>query len=325
MTTESRGLRRAEFAVAAFGVTAFLLALLFVVDGLRFHNALLLHALSDVPHLQFHHGRELLLMALILFDSFALLHGGRSLWRGVAAHRRVAAALPVVGTREIGGRSVRVVPGAEPRAFCSGLLHPRVYVSAGALATLSAAELAAVVAHEGHHADRRDPLRILIARAIGDAYSLPALARREQALAELAADDAAVRRGGKAPLASALLAFPGGIAPERVDRLAGARPVGRGLARDGVRDRAGHRRAGAGDRGRAADPRPSDLLRAAGVRARVDRARDQRAGRRDGARVAGVAPGGVVPPPDRDSRRSAKRSPSDRAWRRRSRLPRPIA
>ena len=50
MTTESRGLRRAEFAVAAFGVTAFLLALLFVVDGLRFHNALLLHALSDVPH-----------------------------------------------------------------------------------------------------------------------------------------------------------------------------------------------------------------------------------------------------------------------------------
>ena len=101
-----------------------------------------------------------------------------------------------------------------------------MYVSAGALATLSAAELAAVVAHEGHHADRRDPLRILIARAIGDAYSLPALARREQALAELAADDAAVRRGGKAPLASALLAFPGAIAPERVDRLAGARPVG---------------------------------------------------------------------------------------------------
>ena len=101
-----------------------------------------------------------------------------------------------------------------------------MYVSAGALATLSVAELAAVVAHEGHHADRRDPLRILIARAIGDAYSLPALPRREQALAELAADDAAVRRGGKAPLASALLAFRGGIAPERVDRLAGARPVG---------------------------------------------------------------------------------------------------
>jgi hypothetical protein len=101
-----------------------------------------------------------------------------------------------------------------------------VYLSEGAVATLGAAELGAVVAHEGHHADRRDPLRILIARAIGDAYALRALPRREQALAELSADAAAVRTGGTAPLASALLAFPGGVAPERVDRLAGARPVG---------------------------------------------------------------------------------------------------
>jgi hypothetical protein len=144
----------------------------------------------------------------------------------VAAHRRLAAELPVAGTRTVAGREVRVVPGAAPRAFCTGLVHPRVYVSEGALATLGAAQLAAVVAHEGHHADRRDPLRILIARAIGDAYSLRALPRREQALAELSADAAAVRNGGTASLASALLAFPDGVAPERVDRLAGARPVG---------------------------------------------------------------------------------------------------
>jgi hypothetical protein len=192
----------------------------------RFHGDILLHALSDIPRGEFHHGRELLLMGLMLFDLFALARSGRSLWRGVAAHRRFAAALPVLGTREISGRMVRVVPGAAPRAFCSGLVRPRVYVSAGALATLGTAELAAVVAHEGHHADRRDPLRILIARAIGDAYSLRALPRREQALAELSADAAAVRSGGMAPLASALLAFPDGVAPERVDRLAGARPVG---------------------------------------------------------------------------------------------------
>ena len=128
MTTRasaSRGLRRAEFAVAAFGLTAFLLALLFVVDGLRFHDALLLHALSDIPHGQFHHGRELLLMALILFDGFALLHGGRSLWRGVAAHRRLAAQLPVVGhprdrrTQRPGGArrgAARVLLRARPPA-----------------------------------------------------------------------------------------------------------------------------------------------------------------------------------------------------------------
>ncbi|MBE2316181.1 M56 family metallopeptidase [Solirubrobacter sp. CPCC 204708] len=224
--SDSRGLRRAEFAVAAFGLTAFLLALLFVIDGVRFHSDLLLHALSDIPRGQFHHGHELLLMALVLFDVVALARSGRSLWRGASAHRRLAAALPVSEERAVGGRTVLVVPGAAPRAFCAGLARPRVYVSEGAIGRLNAAELAAVVAHEGHHADRRDPLRILVARAIGDAYSLPALPRREQALSELAADAAAVRRGGTAPLASALLAFPGGIAPERVDRLAGARPVG---------------------------------------------------------------------------------------------------
>jgi len=100
-----------------------------------------------------------------------------------------------------------------------------VYVSEGALTLLGPRELAAVIAHEGHHADRRDPLRLLVARAIGEAYSLRTLPRREQAVSELAADAAAVRRGGAAPLASALLAFPDGVAPERVDRLAGTGPV----------------------------------------------------------------------------------------------------
>ena len=86
----------------------------------------------------------------------------------------------------------------------------------GALERLGEDELAAVVAHEAHHAARRDPLRILVARAIGDAYSLGALPRREQALAR-----AGRRRGRRAHAAaprrwpSALLAF---------DADAGSRP-----------------------------------------------------------------------------------------------------
>jgi hypothetical protein len=68
-------------------------------------------------------------------------------------------------------------------------------------------------------------LRILVAGAIGNAYSLGALSRRERALAELAADAAVLRSRGVAPLASALLAFDAaGVAPERVDRLAGEAP-----------------------------------------------------------------------------------------------------
>jgi hypothetical protein len=222
--TDTRGLRRAEFAVAAFGATAFLLALLFVLDAVRFHGDVLATAVDGLPRGEFHE-RGLLLLSLALFDLLALGRSLRSVSRGVAAHRRVLARMPVLERREHGGQTVAIVPGARPLAFCAGLLHPRVYVSTGAIERLSEDELAAVVEHEAHHARRRDPLRILIARAIGEAYALTALPRREQALAELAADAAAARRRGAAPLAAALLAFDAAtIAPERVDRLVGTPP-----------------------------------------------------------------------------------------------------
>ena len=209
----SSDVRRAEFAVAAFGVTAFLLGLVFLLDTVRFHRDVLVSGSVE----------GVLLVGLALLDVCLLVRGGVSLWRGLRLYRR---RIPVVGVRTVGGREVFVVPGTAPLAFCAGLVRPRVYLSEGCFDCLGVREVASVVAHEGHHADRRDPLRVLIARAIGDAYSLRSLPRREQALGELAADAAAVRRGGVAPLASALLAFEaGGIAPERVDWLAGVRPA----------------------------------------------------------------------------------------------------
>jgi Zn-dependent protease with chaperone function len=217
-------LRRAEFAVAAFGATAFLLALIFALDAVRFHGDVLVAALQALPHGEVH-TQGVLLISLALFDVYAVGRALSSIWRGASAHRRIAARMPVCARRVIAGRHVLVVPGGWPLAFCAGLLRPDVYVSEGALERLGEAELAAVVAHEAHHAARRDPLRILVARAIGDAYSLGALPRREQALAELAADAAVVRSRGAAPLASALLAFDAAaIAPERVDRLVGEPP-----------------------------------------------------------------------------------------------------
>jgi hypothetical protein len=216
-------LRRAEFAVAAFGLTAFLLSLIFVLDAMRFHGDVLVDALGGLPRGEVD-TRGMLLVALALFDLFAFARAIGSIWRGVSAHRRIAARMPVLEQRDVAGRRVAVVAGARPLAFCAGLVRPRVFVSEGALRCLGEDELAAVVEHEAHHAARRDPLRILVVRAIGDSYSLGALARHEQALAELAADDAAVRSRGAGPLASALLAFHGDsaqIAPERVDRLTG--------------------------------------------------------------------------------------------------------
>ena len=140
-------LRRAEFAVAAFGATAFLLALIFALDAVRFHGDVLVAALGGLSHGEFH-TQGVLLISLALFDGYALARALCSSRRGVAAHRRLAARMPVTERREVAGRRVAVVPDPQPLAFCAGLLHPRVYVSTGAFERLGEAELAAVVAHE---------------------------------------------------------------------------------------------------------------------------------------------------------------------------------
>lgn len=156
----------------------------------------------------------------------------------VRAQRSTRAYLRALQTVETicGAPPVRVVADHAPLAFCAGLLRPRIYLSTGALETLSRQELRAVLAHEAHHAACRDPLRLLAARAFGDGlFFLPAIRRLWNQCAtatELAADEAAVRAGGGAqPLASAMLAFSEmgdpaivGVSAERIDHLLGARP-----------------------------------------------------------------------------------------------------
>lgn len=161
--------------------------------------------------------------------------GVRSVVTQLLARRRFLRRLEVVAPLQ-GHAGVLVVRAEAPHAFCAGSLRPRVYVSNAALETLTRDELAAVLAHERHHATRRDPLRIFVVQVLSDAlFFLPVLRQlrdRYAALAEVAADEAAVRRSGDpAPLAAALLRFgestgPGvvGIAPERVDHLLGEGP-----------------------------------------------------------------------------------------------------
>lgn len=148
----------------------------------------------------------------------AALVGGASVVRQVAAHRRVRRAVLAHEIRR------GVVLDPVPRAFCLGLLRPRVVVTTGSLHLLEPAARRAVIAHERAHARRRDGLRLLVVRALGDAlFFCPGarqLVARSCALAELAADEAAERRG----LAAAMLRFER-VEPERVDRLLGE-PIG---------------------------------------------------------------------------------------------------
>lgn len=175
-----------------------------------------------------------LLLGTLAFSVLGL--AGATILRQLRASRRFLSGLRVAEVRSFEDASVTVIHDHEPRAFCAGLVRPRIYVSTGTLDALRADELQAVIAHERHHADQRDPLRIFMTRVLADSlFFLPAarrLGERYAALAELAADRAAVRAAGDpAPLASALLSFEAanpavvGIAPERVDHLMGERPA----------------------------------------------------------------------------------------------------
>jgi hypothetical protein len=113
-----------------------------------------------------------------------------------------------------------------------------VYVSSGAVALLDEAALGAVLAHERHHARRRDPLRLAAgrvgARALFFVPGLRELARRQQSLAELSADESAIAAApeNRAALAQAMLSFVddsgdqdgAGVDPARVDHLLGEAP-----------------------------------------------------------------------------------------------------
>jgi Zn-dependent protease with chaperone function len=156
--------------------------------------------------------------------------------RELAAGRRFSRRIRAEKARLL--EDALVILDERPRAFCAGLLKPRVYVSSGAMAMLDERALNAVLLHERHHARRRDPLRLAVGRVLARAVffmpGLGELARRQQALAELSADESAVNAapGNRTALARAMLSFsdaPGsgdsvGIDSARVDHLLGEPP-----------------------------------------------------------------------------------------------------
>jgi Zn-dependent protease with chaperone function len=103
------------------------------------------------------------------------------------------------------GQRITFIASDQPFAFCVGLWRPQVWVSAGLLDHLDDDELIAVLRHEAHHLHLRDPLRLLVVRALRDAlFFLPVvrdLSWWYEVEQEICADRAA---GEVLPLASAL-------------------------------------------------------------------------------------------------------------------------
>jgi Zn-dependent protease with chaperone function len=104
---------------------------------------------------------------------------------------------------------VDAVGTGEAFAVTYRLIRPRILVSTALAAELTAAEVAAVLAHEREHVRHRDPLRMLAVRLLtAFAWYTPAaswLASRAVLRSELAADRASARGTGRGVLAGALL------------------------------------------------------------------------------------------------------------------------
>jgi Zn-dependent protease with chaperone function len=178
-------------------------------------------------------GAEWLLIGLAAVGATAITVACRASWRQRSRYRSFLNRLEVTGRLE-GHPTVKVIAGSRPEAFCAGYLRPTVYISTGALESLTIPQLEAVLAHEHHHRLVGDPLRFAVGRILTRAmFFVPVLRPlfdRDADLAELNADGAAVRAsaGRQGPLASALLVFdasapPGitGISSARIDSLLG--------------------------------------------------------------------------------------------------------
>ena len=113
--------------------------------------------------------------------------------------RRLARPEPLIAAMSrTGAWRLECIEGKGALAFCAGALHPAVFVTPALIDRLGAPELDAVLLHERHHADHREPLRRAFVKAATDVFFfIPLLswwAERRLEESELAADRAAIAR-----------------------------------------------------------------------------------------------------------------------------------
>ncbi|HEX6041909.1 M56 family metallopeptidase [Longimicrobium sp.] len=178
-----------------------------------------LHVLMEPVHGAFH----ILFAAGVIYAVFDRIRAWRH-GRGVLASLEVEHAEPgdpfwnAAGEAGVDPGMLHVVAGLPTPAFTIGLLRPRIYIARALAETLTGPQLAAVLAHEGAHGARRDPMRLMLLRFLTCMlFWIPALRRLAADVAdeaEVQADDVAAA-GQPLVLASAIVALarsgPGAI------------------------------------------------------------------------------------------------------------------
>lgn len=149
----------------------------------------------------------------------------RSTARTLRARHDNRVLVDLVSERNLLLRGASVVDHEVPLAYCLPGLRPRLVLSRGTVALLTAPELSAVVAHEQAHLAQRHDLVVLPFVALAATFpAVPAVsvAQAEVALlVELLADDRAARQHDRCVLARALWKIGTGSAPDGALALAG--------------------------------------------------------------------------------------------------------
>jgi beta-lactamase regulating signal transducer with metallopeptidase domain len=153
---------------------------------------------------------HVLLAGSALFGAAMVVLIVASIVRQAMLHARAAASLRrVAQPAMLHGRAVGVVEGIGG-ALVAGIVTPATYCSPDLVTRLDDDELHGVLLHERHHEATRAPARLIVIGGIdGVIGRLPvvaALLERVRAAIEIAADEAAVKRGvSRRALASAIL------------------------------------------------------------------------------------------------------------------------
>ncbi|MCW2962472.1 MAG: peptidase BlaR1 [Thermoleophilia bacterium] len=169
------------------------------------------HITSDVASLSLVllAGSAIVVATISVAASVALQRQAMRDWSPVsgASRRRVARVC-----RASGIHAPTVVFGHDEAIACSrGVTSPSIWISDAAVRALDDDELAAVLAHEDHHCDRRDPAKRQMLEVLSRTlFAFPVVGEATSAFlrsAEFAADDAAARVTSSRTTASALLQF----------------------------------------------------------------------------------------------------------------------
>jgi hypothetical protein len=207
-----------------------------------------LHVLLAPVHEAFH-AALLLGFAYALWDRTRAWLSANSVLRQLEIRRAVPGEVFWLASQAVGldPTDLRIVKGLPNPAFTIGWIRPRIYVAEELPRELAEAELRAVLAHEGAHLTRRDPLRLGVLRLLAHLiFWVPALKRLAADMAdesEVQADDVAAQydplavasaivtiaawgRGAKMP-AAALGFTSDALLERRVRRLAGEETAAR--------------------------------------------------------------------------------------------------